>query len=317
MVLPPMAHGTSAVRALFIASSFFELTLGGGRAAELRLLQWNPHWQCFAGNGSTPCGQKVPELLDKRLVSYDVDFANIVELNISWTPPTPWKAIDAVCSPSRLECFDQTTLVFNSDRWAPSKSPSAGANGCIQEVPHPNRPYIVQQFDGLRGQPPVVVVGAHYSHCSSIGSLPGALDQIMNTTGASQVLLLADTNRFAEHFNILNTQMCHSTKTYAPKCGQPCSGASVCNSSSEIMAQLLGRRYAGKVVSSELRPSCCNNAFGVGYTFPYDRILANFGHGMATTLLDDPAPAWAGREFHKAVLGALQVSPEGSAVEWV
>jgi len=290
-------------------------TLGWSALAindSLNLLQWNPHWQCFDKPENGDCKSNVPQILEKRLASLDVDFANVVELNVSWTPPSPWKSIIAECSPSNLDCFDQVTLLYNSDRWVPSGDPLGAATGCIQDVPHPNRPYIVQHFIRREDRVQVIVVGAHYSHCNSIGSLENALGRVMDTTGVRQTVLMADTNRYAPGFNNESSKMCAQTKGWAPKCGAPCAGAAICNTSSELLSQLLGKRFDGNVVSSELKSSCCNS--WVGFQFPFDRIIANFGLSMNTTMLDDPAPVWAASEFHKAILGRLRVKWNSTVV---
>lgn len=286
-------------------------------ASVLNLLQWNPHWQCFNKPDSRDCRSNVPRLLGRRLVSLDVDFANIVELNISWTPPSPWKSIGAECSPSNLDCFDQETLIYNSERWAPSEALSASAKGCIQDVPHPNRPYIVQEFVG-RGdgaEQRVLVIGAHYSHCGSLGSLPGAVRRVMDATGVRRVVLLADTNRYARNFNQESSRMCEQTSSsgWSPPCGGglQCPPAAICNTSAELLSQLLpGRRRDDKMVlSTDLQPTCCKA--WVGFQFPFDRIIANFGHAMNTTLLDSPTPAWAASEFHRALFGRLALDGIG------
>lgn len=305
--------GLQAVRLLMISLPRIALLIVNVECRStfsLNLLQWNPHWQCFNESQSGDCRLNVPRFLDERLALLDVDFSNVVELNISWTPPSPWKSISAECSPSNLDCFDQDTLIYNSDRWVPSEESNASAKGCIQDVPHPNRPYIIQHFVSRGGEAHVIVVGAHYSHCSSIGTLESAIAQVMGATGASRVILLADTNRYSHNFNEGSSKMCNQTSGWAPSCGLPCPGAAICNTSSELLAQLLGQRFTGTVVSTDLKPSCCNS--WVGFQFPFDRIIANFGEAMNTTLLDDPAPVWAGKEFHKAVFGQLTVHWDGS-----
>lgn len=287
----------------------FEHVLGSA----LNLLQWNPHWQCFNLPQYGECRSQVPRLLEQRLTSLDVDFANIVELNISWDPPAHWRTIRTMCSPSNLHCFDQVTLIYNSAKWVPSEESEGSAKGCIQSVPHPNRPYIIQHFRARQGTEQVIVVGAHYSHCNSIGSLQSATDRIMNSTGVRRLVLLADTNRYAPNFNQDSSNLCEqAVADFTPACAETCPGAAICNTSKELLVQLTGQYFDGKVLSTELQPSCCSNNW-VGFKFPFDRIIANFGLSMKTTLLDDPDPVWVSREFHKAVFGVLSVDWNGTS----
>lgn len=270
----------------------------------LSVLQWNPHWQCFSEPRYADCSRNVPGLLESRLSSFAVDFANLVELNISWTPPYPWRAISAICSPDSVECYDQISLVYNSEKWF-AVAGAGSARGCIQSYPSPNRPYIVQLFQNLQSSARVVVVGAHFSHCASLGSLPSDAIRVMEETGVRRVILIADTNRYAKNVNLQSTRMCESTQLWAPACAQPCTSASICNTSREILEQLVGHRHSRVVRGTQLKPSCCNS--WVGFQFPFDRIIANFGSQMTTSMLDDPAPAWMGNEFHKAMLARLAV----------
>merc|ERR1712232_447641 len=109
--------------------------------------------------------------------------------------------------------------------------------------------------------------------------------------------------------------MCEQTSSsgWAPPCGGgACPPAAICNTSAELLSQLrTGRRHKDELVlSTDLQPTCCNA--WVGFQFPFDRIIANFGYAMDTTLLDNPTPAWAGSEFHRALFGKLTFDWTGS-----
>ena len=53
---------------------------------------------------------------------------------------------------------------------------------------------------------------------------------------------------------------------------------------------------------------------GQGFTFAFDRISANFGSSMETSILYETPPPWAMGAFHKGVLATLH-EPQPSFVE--
>lgn len=81
-------------------------------------------------------------------------------------------------------------------------------------------------------------------------------------------------------------------------------------------------------IGTELKPSCCYDD-GFQPTGAFDRIIANFGASMDTTVLFDPLPVWArekkdGNEgaFHKGIHGSLAspsvgVSLRGTPAPWL
>eukprot|EP00931_Biecheleriopsis_adriatica_P002698 TRINITY_DN10374_c3_g1_i2.p1 TRINITY_DN10374_c3_g1~~TRINITY_DN10374_c3_g1_i2.p1 ORF type:complete len:467 (+),score=82.70 TRINITY_DN10374_c3_g1_i2:23-1423(+) len=247
---------------------------------DLQLLQWNPHWQCFAWN-SNDCAAQARKSLQAMLQGFDVDFANLIEFeDDGFSMPAGWTSIR-----SSLSCGkDRLDLVYRSTKWRPAATTGAGAKGCM--VQH-DRPFIVQQFDSIGGSDSIIVVGAHFPHPASntdstlqADVLQTALQDILAVTGIDKVVLLADTNE------------------------------SPSVSSSRLMS-FLG--IPGETVSTSLQPTCCfDNSFPSWGTF--DRIIANFGLQMQTQVLHDPLPTWAHEvqlassrrgAFHKAIKGVL------------
>mmetsp|Transcript_139396 Transcript_139396/g.347579 ORF Transcript_139396/g.347579 Transcript_139396/m.347579 type:complete len:297 (-) Transcript_139396:116-1006(-) len=228
----------------------------------LSLLQWNPHWQCFAQD-KDGCEASAEEYLTTQLKALDVDFANIVELeDSSYAPPAGWAAIRQQCN------LDVTVLIYNSARWKPAPISRSTVKGCMK----PNdRAFVVQQFDGLGASAgaKLIAVGAHYPHSGDRerGPLKDALAATVSATDTKAVVFMADTN---EEASVTSADV-------ALEVGMP----------------------KGSLVASELLNSCC---LDISYIRPFDRILANFGSSMQTQLLfDQGIPEWAHGQFHKPV----------------
>jgi len=240
------------------------LLLQGGSA--LNLLQWNPHWECFEQNLNN-CKEEFANSLSSVLVQSDIDFANVVEYNDDHRRlPVRWKAMDHKCG------LDQTTLIYNSDRWRLPPEVSSGMMGCMAVK---DRPFIVQQFTeapAWGGVRKVIVVGAHYPHTQDRTSLISALQSVVTFSGEHSVVLLADTN---VNRGVPNTK---------------------------ILAEI--KAPAGSAISSALHATCCLNT-GFREEMAYDRIIANFGFSMTSSIFLDPPPAWAQGEFHKPIKATL------------
>jgi len=232
----------------------------------LNLLQWNPHWQCFEWNRNN-CREEFHKSLSAQLETADIDFANIVELNDDRSRlPARWKAMHHMCG------IDRTTLIYNADRWSVPSLRASGRTGCMA---HKDRPFIVQQFTEAAawgGERKVVVVGAHYPHTKERKALASALRAVVHATGEQSVVFLADTNE--------------------------------ANITSNEQVFLDIEAPDGTLRSSELQNTCClNNDFR--YEMTYDRIIANFGVDIVTTVLFDDPPRWAQGEFHKPIRSTL------------
>mmetsp|Transcript_16206 Transcript_16206/g.41936 ORF Transcript_16206/g.41936 Transcript_16206/m.41936 type:complete len:337 (-) Transcript_16206:253-1263(-) len=254
--------------------------------ADLQLLQWNPHWQCFAWNENN-CTEHAQSNLNSMLQASDIDFANIIEFEVdNLTLLEPWTSMRSDCGHDRVD------LVYSTSRWRPSSQDGASVKGCM--VPA-DRPFIVQKFNSISnssGTPSVIVIGAHFPHPQGLEDtavagadvLKAALQSVMaNTTDHQPIVLIADTNEW-------NT---------VP--------------SKDIMAAL--GVQGGNMVSTSLERTCCYDV-GFPYWGTFDRIIANFGSDMVTTVFHTPLPAWAeqvrevsGMErkgaFHKAIKGTL------------
>jgi len=134
----------------------------------------------------------------------------------------------------------------------------------------------VQVFEEKGGDSrKVLVVGAHFTHTNMYDSLRDAIASSLAATRAQDVILIADTNVDA------------STTTRA------------------LMYHLAVPR-SESTVSSELQRTCCLND---NFTYTFDRISANFGTEMLTTVVFEDLPSWVvpRSAFHKGVLVSLYV----------
>eukprot|EP00746_Dinoflagellata_sp_MGD_P067458 gnl/MRDRNA2_/MRDRNA2_27847_c0_seq1.p1 gnl/MRDRNA2_/MRDRNA2_27847_c0~~gnl/MRDRNA2_/MRDRNA2_27847_c0_seq1.p1 ORF type:complete len:287 (-),score=37.00 gnl/MRDRNA2_/MRDRNA2_27847_c0_seq1:100-960(-) len=244
-------------------------------------LQWNPHWQCF--EKSDDCKSHALKALSARLEN-GTDFANIVELeaeNISL--PTGWANISSACG------RDLTTLFFDSTRWKVADGPKSGEKGCMVDN---DRSYVVQMFEHRVENLKVVVIGAHFPHQKIGTTLPESIQTVVKATGVDSTLLIADTNI--------------NQPGRWPHCP-----SKLCKSNAEVL-KAIGVTNADVPVATELKNTCCLNP-PYGFSFAFDRIIANFGVNMTTLLHDDPTPTWAVGAFHKGITGRLMV--RGSKTE--
>jgi len=258
--------------------------------SSLNLLQWNPHWQCFKDSS---CEANVHRLAVERLQAFQIDFANLIEYDMAWQPPQPWRRILHTCG------VDVVMLVYDSSRWELPDSGASGSKGCI--VPR-GRPYIIQQFNGKYSSP-VIVVGAHYDHCAPSGNLPASVSRTMQKTGVRQVILIADTNRYALGVSPASTDACQSQDSGI------CSQRATCRSNIDLLEELVSA--CNKIViGAELQPSCCKQSHipdSQAFLFPFDRIVTNFGVSMQTRHLDEAIPSWVTNSFHRAIAATLIV----------
>merc|ERR1712187_6796 len=182
-------------------------------------------------------------------------------------------------------------LFYNSDRWIAKGSSSMGCLGASDRIAkealngtsldETARPYIVQAFRHRRRSLEVIVVAAHFPHrveyARNMWKLRHALQEMVNSTGIQNVLLISDTN-------------------------QPQGAAD----GSQILKDI-GAPITGIVKSTGLFKSCCFPSFS---TSGYDRVIANFGSSM-----EDVHPwsksnvsSWGQRNMHLPVQGSLQLS---------
>ncbi|CAE8677556.1 unnamed protein product [Polarella glacialis] len=269
------------------------LTLCKSESA-LNLFMWNPHWQCFVWN-QNDCKGEVEKALETFFPAFDIDFAALVELaDSNYTTPDGWSSNQSHCG------HDLVNLVFNTNKWRMATSPGSYIAGCM--VPN-DRPFIVQLFESTSGGEPVIVAGAHFPHPDSstlhsedsleykatanTGPLRDAIAYIKDWSGVNKVIVIADTNAW----------------TWVP--------------TSTIMEML--QIPSGTWVSTSLERSCCFDA-GFPPEYAFDRIMANFGGSMHTTMLyEDGLPAWANQTkgqsrgaFHKPIVGRLYERPSAA-----
>jgi hypothetical protein len=137
------------------------------------------------------------------------------------------------------------------------------------------------------------VVGAHYpqtlnASTHAYADATATLKALLRKQAPSAVVLLADTN------------------TESPEAAAAQPDHHGVNRTNAQWAADLGIWPAGtEPPASTLFRACC---FSDGFDWQGDRIIANFGRAGESTLLFDPAPAWAAfeaSEFHKGVLFTL------------
>eukprot|EP00930_Biecheleria_cincta_P002725 TRINITY_DN103716_c0_g1_i1.p1 TRINITY_DN103716_c0_g1~~TRINITY_DN103716_c0_g1_i1.p1 ORF type:complete len:372 (+),score=29.62 TRINITY_DN103716_c0_g1_i1:38-1117(+) len=289
------------------------------QSRDLNLFMWNPHWQCFVWN-NFQCAKNVTRNLEVFLPAFSVDFAGVVELgDSSWVPPSPFSSQSSKCN------RDITTLFANTERWAASTANGSYVEGCMAAN---DRPFLVRQFDSVDGKEKLIVAAAHFPHpaydrsvdvykqTASTAPLRDAIRTVMQATGVEDVVVIADTNAWSWI------------------------------SSDFIMKDML--ELPGTAISTKLESTCC---FDAGYPeeFTFDRIMANFGGGLSTTVLFEDVPVWANQTkestcgprdpcgpnqttivkrgaFHKPVLARLDMetaapwpslpTPEKSPMSW-
>jgi len=236
----------------------------------LNILTWNPHWECFSS------GHWISENCKQGATDYlnQLLVQGVDFANIVELMDDSYQAPAGYGMLHSTCRWDRTTLMWNQATWTAVGEPT---RGCM-EAYKPDRSFIVQVFEhrgnsGMR----LAVVGAHFPH-GSLDRLEGIneLGNAIRNTGIDKVIFAADVNQ----------------EQYV--------------SSTSIM-QRMGVPNAASSVSTELLPSCCKND---GFSHTYDRVIANFGAAMGTTMLMDPLPEFASTgtwAFHKGMLGKLQV----------
>lgn len=269
--------------------------LAAAVAYPLHLLMWNPHWQCFAWDQHN-CTSRAENALGLALEASDADFATIVELgDDSYLSPSRFTSLTSKCG------RDLVTLIHNERRWRPAFNASLG---CMIGLPNEDRPFVVQTYERiLNPYERVTIAGAHYPH-PDVGiteednlayrkgahaeHLREALKKERAITGVEQVVLIADTNAW----DWVDNREVMETLGVGPRAWHPA--------------------YLGTTLSR----TCC---YDVGFPSwgTFDRIIANFGKEMTTSVLfEDTIPSWAEQvhevggqvrkgAFHKPVVGML------------
>jgi hypothetical protein len=257
---------------------------GGGSPSAIKMYQWNPHYECFDGSTSPDCASSALEQITSHLTSDDVDFANIIELekNDDFTV-SGFKRVPYTCEPPG-STSDQISFFYNSARW---KQETEVTQGC---APSTTRAYQVFSFSYMEDPSfKVVVAGAHFDHADS-GQIPtvsttavaDAIAKQAQDSNADKFIFLGDTNVYTNPTTDIQTALL---------AGSPSLSSDVC-------------------VSTPLDAhTCCYNQGGdTSFPYPFDRIFANFGSSMKSTIHDDPTPSWATfAKFHRAIGGVLTV----------
>jgi len=249
------------------------------RLGNFKVLQWNPHWECFKDSNMGTCGHNAMGALSSILQELHIDFANIIEINERsdfYTPPAPFRMLNGRCG---HPVMDSTSIMYDSSAWTPA---SEFVQGCMH---HHDRPYAVQTFRSTSSSEKVIFVGAHFPHSASNGNLKRAVEaETHRHPDALGVIFAADVNR--EHGTSTESIMLWDVHS---------------------SAKTAGAAANGRITSSTRHPSCCKND---GFVHHYDRISANFAHRVATQMLFDPAPWWTnipGSSFHKAIVATFHL----------
>jgi hypothetical protein len=260
------------------------LTALAQRTDDIHLLQWNPHWQCF--DQSADCATNASRALTSLLEAMPLDFANIIELELdspSYRPPAPYRALGAFQSCGH----DWDTLIWDASRW----TLLSNATGCV----YGGRSYAIGTFRSVEDPTfTLTAAGAHYPqtlNASTHAYVDGtaALKAALKAQAPTSVVLMADTN----------------TESPAAAAAKP-DHHGVNRTNAQLAADLgIWPSSSAEPPASTLFHACC---YSDGFDWQGDRIIANFGRAGESTLMFDPAPAWAafdGSEFHKGVAFTL------------
>eukprot|EP00038_Savillea_parva_P006231 m.162437 g.162437 ORF g.162437 m.162437 type:complete len:307 (-) comp12192_c0_seq1:160-1080(-) len=258
----------------------------------LNVIQWNPHWQCF---GNKVCGPGAEAALT-GLLTPDVDFANVIELETSYTPPSGWAALGAYESCGH-PYGDWDTLFYNTAKWKLVSNETA----CMYE----SRSFTIGVFTSTASPSVTIVpVGAHFpqtlnastgAYTDSVATLAAAIKQHTAGMSSPKVVLMADTNTEgpvaaaaspSHHgVNKTNGQLMHDLGLWADPSTNP-PGAPLYN-------------------------GCCGGE-SPPFAWQGDRIVATFGgSNPPAKILFDPLPSWADfneSEFHKGVTLQLELN---------
>ena len=237
-------------------------------SAELRIYQWNPHWQCFYQKTHSTCKERGKALLNRGLRNMQIDFANVIELvDPSYRPPGGFQMLKATCNSK-----ENALLIYDASKWKPSNRGGSRVSGCMTRK---DRAFNVQMFESVGGSPlsQVVVVGAHYPHYINVPRLRDSLAQVTHSTGVKNVIFIADTNQE--------------------------------NGDSTDVARALGMPMAHAIRSSPLFVSCCHQV-NEGFVWKFDRIISNFGRMTDAGVFE--VPSWAAPSMHRAVHAKIQLS---------
>lgn len=265
---------------------------GAHTIGSIRVMQWNPHWQCF---GNDACAGNATDQLNLQLTNSDrgLDFANVIELETtSYTAPAGWAMVGDYNSCGG-KYGDWDTLFYDARKW----KLVANETGCMYSA----RSYSIGTFS-LVTDPSLVIttVGAHYPQTlnASTDAYADATSNLSATirahigahvrvpVPAAKIVLMADTN------------------TEGPEAAAATAGHAGVNRTNGELAADLGFWAASNPVappSAKLFKGCCAGD-SPPFAWQGDRIIANFGKNPVSTVLFDPAPAWVADEFHKGVI---------------
>ncbi|HSW76982.1 MAG TPA: hypothetical protein VLG50_08040 [Candidatus Saccharimonadales bacterium] len=238
----------------------------------ISLFQWNPHWQCFTNQC---CYNVAIDYINSNIVSRNVDFANIIELEYDqYQPPSNYTKIVGHCGSGPITSGDVTTLIYNQNLWQPVGN---AYKFCIADSTDANgRPTLIQQFTSKnQSNFNVYVVGSHFTHDRD--SYISGLQNAFNTVGiqtTSQIIMMADTNQNG--------------------------------SSQKLISDILGTTPA-VIQSTAISGTCCFSSFRLAY----DRIITTFGNHMGTyapsfnEVITNPVSGCNYGEMHLPVFGNL------------
>jgi len=209
--------------------------------SDISIMHWNPHWQCTT---HSCCANVAMNYINTNLVSRHVDFANVIELeDKNYKPPNGYVAIKA-------NCGDQTTLIYNSQKWQPIGNHNVFCINDAGTVGSSGRPTIVQKFQSKTSNFSLYVIGSHYTHFRDnyIKGLNQAFTSL-NITSADTIVFMADTNQ---------------------------------NGTSEKLMIDMLQGTPPIIMSSPVKGTCCYSGPNSKFHLPYDRIITTFGTRMSS-----------------------------------
>lgn len=146
----------------------------------LKLFSWNPHYGCYLDEDANGCGAKATAYLTRVLDHFDIDFANVIEMEDQFKGvegelekttvdnvlgngmADRYGGIEHWTKPEVGQYADYVRLFYNSQKWGLSKDHDLG----LGEFPDESgaRPFIVAQFSNNADGKKVCVIAAHFPH---------------------------------------------------------------------------------------------------------------------------------------------------------
>lgn len=236
---------------------------------QMSLMHWNPHWQCTT---KSCCSNIATQYINNNIVSRQVDFANIIELETpGYTPPSGYQKIVARCG------GDYTTIIYNTMKWTPVGSPSTFCINDAGNVGNNGRPCLIQKF--TNSSLTFYVMGMHFTHFRDnyIRGIHTAFQQL-GINSSDKIVFMADTNQ---------------------------------NGTSEKLMTDMLQGTPSVILASPVRGTCCYNGPNSKFHLPYDRIITTIGLHMTSDfptfndIIPNPIAGCSYDEMHLPVFSVV------------